>query len=90
MVRVKCIYAAHMTEIAQTYEKQLEFNGTTLKDLIDVLNAEHEGFREELLDPETGEFGSRNVIFVQRGEANTRNLYSLGDEIQDGDILTFF
>jgi hypothetical protein len=50
---------------------------------------EFEG-KEELVDPETGGLATTNQILIQRQEEKTHPLFSLDDEIRDGDILTFF
>lgn len=90
MPSVKCIYGLHFNEMANKYKETFEFKGSALSDLISALDKSYQGFKEELLNPETGALAPTNQILIQRDEEKTRPLFSLNDEIRDGDILTFF
>jgi hypothetical protein len=79
MPSVECVYGLHFNEMANKYKETFEFEGKAYK-----------GFKEELVDPETGGLATTNQILIQRQEEKTHPLFSLDDEIRDGDILTFF
>jgi len=90
MPKIQCVYGLHFNELANKYRESIAFEGNCLSDLIDALDKDYTGFREELIDPARGELSTRNQILIQREEEKTRPLFSLQAEIQDGDILTFF
>lgn len=90
MPSVACVYGLHFNEMANKYKETFEFEGRVLSDLISALDKAYKGFKEELVDPETGGLATTNQILIQRHEEKTRPLFSLSDEIRDGDILTFF
>ena len=90
MPNVECVYGLHFNEMANKYREALEFEGKCLSDLLAFLDKAYGGFKEELIDPATGGLATTNQILVERGEDKTRPLFSLDEEIRDGDILTFF
>jgi len=90
MPKIQCVYGLHFNELANKYRESIAFEGNCLSDLIDALDNDYTGFREELIDPATGGLMTRNQILIQREEERTRPLFSLDTEIRDEDILTFF
>ena len=90
MPSVECVYGLHFNEMANKYKETFKFEGSALSDLISALDKAYKGFKEELVDPETGGLATTNQILIQRQEEKTHPLFSLDDEIRDGDILTFF
>lgn len=90
MPNIVCNYGLHFSELAQTFQEEVELPGKHLKDLVNWLDKRHQGFEKELINPKTGELMTRNAILLQRGEENTGVVFSLDSELRDGDILTFF
>jgi hypothetical protein len=90
MPEIECVYGLHFSEIAQKLRETFEFRGTSLGDLIDLLNERYHGFKEELIDPVTHGLVTRNQILVARKDESTRPLFSLDAKIMEGDLLTFY
>ena len=90
MIKIQCHYGSQFYEIAGKYRETIEIEGNRLTDLVALLNKRYEGFKEELLDPVTGEILTRNGILLQSGEENTKAIFLLNTDLRNGDILTFY
>ena len=90
MSEIECVYGLHFSEIAERLRENFEFKDKSLGDLIDLLDDKYEGFKKELIDPETGGFTTRNQIMLTRKDESARPLFSPNDEILDGDLITFY
>jgi len=90
MPEIECVYGLHFSEIADKLREKLAFEGKSLGELIDFLNARYSGFKEELIDAQTGVFVTRNQIMLTRKDESARPLFTLDADIKDGDLLTFY
>ena len=90
MPKIKCNYGLHFSEIAKKFEERVDLKGNRLSDLIDFLEEKYRGFKEELIDAETGDLLTRNGILIEREGENTKGLHSPRAELRSGDVLTFF
>lgn len=90
MPKIKCNYGLHFSEIAHRLEETVELKGNRLSDLINLLEENYRGFKNELINSETGELLTRNGILIEREGESTSSLHSPGAELRSGDVLTFF
>jgi len=90
MSEIECVYGMHFSEIAEKLREKFEFKNKSVGELINLLDDKYEGFKKELIDPETGGFVTRNQIMLTRKDESARPLFSLDAEILDGDLLTFY
>ncbi len=90
MLKIKCNYGLHFSEIAKKFEETVELTGDSLNDLINLLEEKYGGFKQELVDAETGDLLTRNGILIEREGENTKGLHSPKAELRSGDVLTFF
>ncbi|HUL31424.1 MAG TPA: hypothetical protein VLZ03_13315 [Thermodesulfobacteriota bacterium] len=90
MPKIKCNYGLHFSEIAKKFEETVDLKGNRLSDLIDFLEEKYRGFKDEVIDAETGDLLTRNGILIEREGENTKGLHSPRAELRSGDVLTFF
>ena len=90
MSMIECVYGLHFSEIANNYREKLDFKGASLGELIDFLDERYHGFKEELIDLETGDLRTRNQTMLDRKDESARPLFLLDAEIKEGDMITFY
>ena len=64
----------------------IEISGATVGEVLDNLEAQHEGIKERIMDDETGEV--RRFVNVYVNEEDIRVLDGTGTVVNDGDQVT--
>lgn len=90
MKEVELRYVAHITDITGVPKERYRTDASTLRDLVEELEARYGGFREAFVDPATGRLRWNAMIYYRGPEEVPVAVVDLDQPLGDGAAVTFW
>jgi len=83
-------YIAHVTMVTGTLEESYQTDVSTVRELLDGLDARYSGFRDIFVNPETGQMNLNAMIYYSDVGEVPVSIIDLDHAINDGGTVTFW
>jgi molybdopterin converting factor small subunit len=83
-------YIAHVTMVTGTLEENYQTDASTIRELLDRLDARYSGFRALFVNPETGQMNLNAMIYYSDVGEVPVSVIDLDHAINDGGTVTFW
>jgi len=90
MKQLELRYVAHITTITGILQEGHQTKASTVRELLDELDARYGGFRELFVSPKTGQLNLNAMIYYSDPGEVPISVIDLGHPVGDGGTVTFW
>ena len=88
--RLDLRFIAHVTTITGILEESYQTGVSTIRELLNELDARYSGFRELFVNPETGQMNLNAMIYYSDAGEVPVSIIDLDHAVSDGGTVTFW
>jgi hypothetical protein len=90
MMQLELRYVAHITTITGVLEEGHQTKASTIRELLDELDARYGGFCELFVSPKTGQLNLNTMIYYSDPGEVPISVIDLDHPVRDGGTVTFW
>jgi len=90
MKRLELRYVAHVTTITRILQEDYQTEASTIRELLDELDARYGGFRGLFVNPDTGQLNLNTMIYYSDPGEVPVSVIDLDHPVVDGGTITFW
>ena len=90
MKQLELRYVAHVTTITGILQEGYQTKASTIRELVDELDARYGGFRELFVSPKTGQLNLNTMIYYSDPGEIPISVIDLDRPVRDGGTVTFW
>jgi len=90
MKQLELRYVAHVTTITRILQEDYQTEASTIRELLDELDARYGGLRGLFVNPDTGQLNLNTMIYYSDPGKIPVSVIDLDHQVVDGGTITFW
>ena len=90
MKQLELRYVAHVTTITRILQEDYQTEASTIRELLDELDARYGGLRGLFVNPDTGQLNLNTMIYYSDPGEVPVSVIDLDHQVVDGGTITFW